>query len=272
MAAIKNPKTFWTGAALGLSFFAILVLIFSPIFGVDRTKSKPMTGLDFADALFNKLSKSSSYFIPKVRENAAKFQGKSFTVTIAAPAKSDVVNHDQHIDIEELSKFEAGELADKMERVLRKGGAQVVVSQDAKLTISGDLGKLFQAVLDASDLMYHDKGDVVAGNYDFVESGGEGGKQVMSLWWIALSKMMKKFQSEKKLPETNIVADVMKKGIEPAYNFYNIEAQSVSDKALLMISLLVFYVIYTMWWGYSIFYMFDGLGLSMKKAKVKQEV
>ncbi len=267
MAVIKNPKTFRTGVLLGLSFFAVLALIFSPVFGVDPTTSKPMTGLDFADALFNKLSKSSSYFIPKVRENAAKFQGKSFIVTIAAPAKGDVVNH----DIEDLSKFDAGELTGKMTQVLQRGGAQVV-SRDSKLTISGDLGNMLRAVLDASDLMYHDKGEVVAVNYGFSEAGEEGGKQAMSLWWIALDKMTKKFQSEKKLDEMNIVADVMKKGIEPAYNFYDIEAQSVSDKALLMVSLLVFYVVYTLWWGYSIFYMFDGLGLSMKKAKVKQEV
>jgi capsid portal protein len=94
----------------------------------------------------------------------------------------------------------------------------------------------------------------------------------MSLWWIALNKMNKTLQSEKKLAEMKIVSDVMKKGIEPAYNFYHIEAQSVAEKAVLMTALLVFYVIYTMWWGYSIFYMFDGLGLSMKKAKVKKEV
>jgi hypothetical protein len=27
-----------------------------------------------------------------------------------------------------------------------------------------------------------------------------------------------------------------------------------------------------MWWGYAIFFLFDGIGLSMKKAKVKKEV
>jgi hypothetical protein len=36
--------------------------------------------------------------------------------------------------------------------------------------------------------------------------------------------------------------------------------------------LLVFYLVYTLWWGFAIFYLFDGVGLSMKKARVKQEV
>jgi len=67
-------------------------------------------------------------------------------------------------------------------------------------------------------------------------------------------------------------ADVMKKAVEPAFNFYTIEAQQVSEKAGIMTGLLVFYVIYTMWWGFAIFYMFDGIGLTMKKAKVKKEV
>jgi hypothetical protein len=62
------------------------------------------------------------------------------------------------------------------------------------------------------------------------------------------------------------------KGVEPAYNYYGVPAESVSSKAGVMTALLVFYVVYTMWWGYAIFYMFDGMGLSMKKAKVKKEV
>ena len=74
-----------------------------------------------------------------------------------------------------------------------------------------------------------------------------------------------------KITESKIVSDVMKKAVEPAYNFYKIEGQKVSEKAGLMTGLLIFYVAYTMWWGYAIFYMFDGLGLSMKKAKVKKE-
>ena len=39
----------------------------------------------------------------------------------------------------------------------------------------------------------------------------------------------------------------------------------------MLSGLLVFYVFYTMWWGYAIFYMFEGFGLTMKKAKVKKE-
>jgi hypothetical protein len=41
-------------------------------------------------------------------------------------------------------------------------------------------------------------------------------------------------------------------------------------KAGIMTGLLVFYVLYTMWWGFAIFYLFEGVGLTMKKAKIKK--
>lgn len=64
---------------------------------------------------------------------------------------------------------------------------------------------------------------------------------------------------------------VMKKAIEPGYNFYGINAAKVTDKMGIMTGLLVFYVIYTMWYGFAIFELFEGIGLTMKKSKVKQE-
>ncbi|HSO71539.1 MAG TPA: hypothetical protein VLR91_02700, partial [Thermodesulfobacteriota bacterium] len=63
-----------------------------------------------------------------------------------------------------------------------------------------------------------------------------------------------------------------KKGLEPSYNFYKVESQRVADRFGIMTFLLVFYVFYTLWWGYAIFYLFEGFGLTMKKAKVKKEV
>jgi capsid portal protein len=94
----------------------------------------------------------------------------------------------------------------------------------------------------------------------------------MTSWWNVLKVMDKELKKQGKIEDSKIVSDVMKKAVEPAYNYYKIEAQQVADKAGIMTGLLVFYVIYTMWWGFAIFYMFDGIGLTMKKAKVKKEV
>jgi hypothetical protein len=97
-------------------------------------------------------------------------------------------------------------------------------------------------------------------------------KEVMTTWWAALNRAVKELQKSRKTEQSNIILEVMKKGIEPAYNFYKIEPQSISEKAFTATGLLVFYVLYTLWWGFAIFYLFDGLGLSMKKARVKREV
>ena len=96
-------------------------------------------------------------------------------------------------------------------------------------------------------------------------------KAVLKAWWTAFGAIDKSFKKSGKIEESKIVSDVMKKGIETAYNYYGIPAEKVADKAVLMTSLLVFYVLYTLWWGFAIFYIFDGIGLTMTKAKVKKE-
>jgi len=97
-------------------------------------------------------------------------------------------------------------------------------------------------------------------------------KDVMTTWWGVLNRVAKEFQKNKKAEQAGVIFEVMRKGIEPAYNFYKIEPQKVSGKALTVIGMLFFYVLYTMWWGYAIFNLFDGIGLSGKKGKFKQEV
>ena len=114
--------------------------------------------------------------------------------------------------------------------------------------------------------MYKNEGKKVFDRYGVDE------KEVMATWWSILKGMDKGLKKLGKINESQIVSDVMRKTVEPAFNYYKIEPQQVSDRAWAMTGLLVFYVVYTMWWGFAIFYMFDGIGLTMKKAKVKKEI
>jgi hypothetical protein len=236
--AIKNKGPFTMGMFLALSFVGVLILIYSPIYGGG------MNGLDFADDLFNKLSKGSSYFIPKLKEANKEFQGKPFSVTISLGKSKE---------------------AEQINKLFTAAGSRVEV-QGTDLKIEGDLGKTMDLVLKDSDLMFHNQGKELMSAYGIDE------KEVMKSWWTALSKMDKFFKKNLKIEEANHISEVSKKGIEPAYNFYKIEPQRVIDRAGLMTFLLAFYVFYTMWWGYAIFYLFDGVGLTMKKAKIKKEV
>jgi hypothetical protein len=234
---VKHKKTFNMGVLLALSFFVVLALIFSPVFG-------GKTGLEYSDDLFNKLSKGSSYFIPKLAKSSEQYNGKNFAVAV---------------------KMDKPEQVDRAVKILGASGTQVSAA-GTELKISGDLGTLTAHILNDADAMFKNDGAKVSAPY------GMDASEVMTLWWNILSKMDKELKKEKKIDEANFVGEVTKKGIEPAFNFYQIEAQNVTDKAGVMTGLLIFYVAYTMWWGYAIFYLFDGLGLSMKKAKVKKEV
>jgi hypothetical protein len=227
------------GALLGLSFIGVLILIFSPVFGDGKN------GLEYSDALFNKLAKGSSYFIPELTESLKEVQGKDMGGTTI--------------------KMENADAASNAAKILTRAHMNAVV-KGSELTIDGDLAKELGNVLDDSSAMYYNKGGEISQKYGMDE------KAVMSIWWGVLKRTAKEFQKTNRVEQSDVILEVMKKGIEPAFNFYNVEPQKVSDKALTVTGLLLFYILYTMWWGYAIFYLFDGLGLSMTKAKVKQEV
>jgi len=227
------------GALLGLSFIGVLILIFSPVFGDGKN------GLEYSDALFNKLAKGSSYFIPELTQSLKEVQGKD--------------------NGETTIRMENADAASKAAKILTRADMNVVV-KGSELTINGDLAKELGNVLDDSNAMYYNNGSEISQKYGMDEG------EVMSIWWGVLKRTAKEFQKTDRVEQADVIQEVMKKGIEPAFNFYDIEPQKVSDKALTVTGLLLFYILYTMWWGYAIFNLFDGLGLSMTKAKVKQEV
>ena len=86
-----------------------------------------------------------------------------------------------------------------------------------------------------------------------------------------LDPSIKELQKQKMIKEAKVVSQVNKRGLEPGYNFYGIKSEKVLDNVLPLVGLLVFYVIYTMWYGYAIFDMFGGIGLGMTKSKAKSE-
>lgn len=233
---VRNKKTFSVGTVFAVSFFAVLMLIFSPVFGGKN-------GLQFADNSFNRLSKGSSYFIPKVSKNVEKHLGKPFSVSI---------------------KLEKAENVEPTAKLFTTAGVKVDV-QDTELKLEGDLGGMLQSAVGDADAMFKNDGKTVSERYGYDE------KQVMKNWWTALNMIDKKLKKDKNIAEAKAVSEVTKKAVEPGYNFYKIEGEKVVDHAGMMSGLLIFYVAYTMWWGYAIFYLFDGIGLTMKKAKVKKE-
>jgi len=234
---IRDKKLFAKGFVLMLSFIAVFLLIFSPVFpgGVN--------GLHFSDDLFNKLSKGSSYFIPKVVKAVKPFEGKQITVDVKLKTPEDVKT---------------------AVLLLEKAGAKGEAKGEV-VTVTADLGAMLDKVVADADLLYKDDFDKLNAAY------GMDGKVAMKGWWTLLSASIKPLQKIKMIEEANIINMVNTKAIEPAYNFAGIPAESIMTKIPTVAGLLIFYVVYTMWYGYAIFDMFGGMGLSMSKSKIKKE-
>jgi len=255
MAQAKKHMSY--GIILAISFWVVLFLMFSPIFP-KTTEGQSQNGLQWADELFNQLAKGSSYFIPKVQKNNEKFMGKMFSASFDVSKPED-------------KPGDAEKRAERASKLFTINPGATVEVQGAKLKIEGDLGLVMKAALDDADVMYKNEGDKIKAKYAEAMATDDE-KQMFRQWNNVLPKIDKSLKKEGKIEEAKIVSDVTKKAIEAGYNFYKVDAKKVKDEVVLMTFLLVFYVVYTMWWGFAIFFIFEGLGLSMKKAKVKKEV
>ncbi len=248
MATDKKHLT-W-GVILLISFIGVLILILLPIY------PGGLTGLEYCDDLFNKLAKGSAYQIPKLKKELEKYKGKVLDVVIDVKKADD-------------KPGDAEARASRIAKVFTLNGATVEV-EGSKVHIKGDYGQIMAAALEDADQMYHNNGDYIKKKYEVTDD--EKMKQMFRQWHNALSLVNKKLTLDKKAEDANFVKNILTKAIEPAYNFYGIQAVKITEKAGLATGLLLFYVLYTIWYGFGVLYIFEGLGLSTKKAKVKKEV
>ena len=226
---IANKKEFYGGVGMMAAFIVVLIIIFMPVFG-------GMNGLDYLDGLYNSISKGSAYYIPKIKKETDEFIGNSVTVTL---------------------KMADEQQAQLTAPLFEKGGASVNTS-GTELKVSGDLGKILENCLADADSMYHNKGEAVSGKYGYDE------KRVLYNWWMASKAMDKDLKKQKKFKEAKFVALVGKKAVELGYNYYKIEPQKIGDKIGIVLFSLVFYVIYTLWYGFAIMFMFEGWGMKLE--------
>ncbi len=226
---IVHKKEFYGGFALLVGFVVVLVIMFMPIFGEGKN------GLDYMDSLYNSISKGSAYYIPDIKEQAKGVAGKNVTLSLAMP-----------------SEVQAKSTAS----LFQKSGASVNLSESL-LTVTGDLGKILDNCLEDSDHMFQNNGDAIREKYDYAE------KQVLYNWWTALNLMDKNLKKQKKFAEAKFVTNVNKKAVECAYNYYKIEPRKITETLGIVIFSLLFYVAYTMWYGFAIMFMFEGWGLKL---------
>ena len=253
--AVSNKSALLKGIVLLVSFCVVFALIMSPLY--KDQNGKPQTGLEFADDFFNKLAKNSSDYFDQVKNAAAKQKGKQLSVT-ATIARPDPKDEPDAAKAQEKANKEAQDVA----KALQAAGA-TVETKDNVLTIKGDLG----AMIEFSSTKAQQVFAVVGPAAEKPENLAD--RKMLKSLWRGFGAMIKPLQKELKVDEAKALDTAMKKGLEPAYNFYGIPGEPVSKNILLLSFLLVCYVVYTMWYGYGIFYTFEGIGMSMKKSKKK---
>ena len=217
------------GIVMLVIFAGILGVIFSPVF------PGKVNGLDYLDNLFNMVSKGSSYFIPASIKDSEKYAGKMIDVTIKLGDEK-----------------QAAETA----QLMSAGGAQVALDGN-ELKITGDMSLILKSSLADSDLMFANNGAPLQEKYGVPE------KQVLYNWWTAFKSIGKELTVQEKFEAAKPFATVSKKALEPAYNYYGVKAMSWKENIVMILVALGFYVFYTLWYGFGLMYLFEGLGLKI---------
>jgi len=226
---LANKKEFFSGVGLMVAFLVVLVIMFSPVFGGQN-------GLNYLDGLYNSISKGSAYYIPDLKIKAAKQSGNAITAS--------VVMKDEKQAMETAPLF-------------LQSGAEVKVT-GSEIKVSGDLGSILTNCLEDSDQMFNNRGEVVKDKYKMDE------RLSMYNWWMALKALTKDLNKQKKFAETKFIGDINKRAVECSYNYYKVTPENISAKWGLVVFSLVFYVVYTMWYGFAILFMFEGWGLKLE--------
>jgi len=229
MTTKEESKLKRRGIAMLLVFFIILGVLFSPVF------PGKLHGLDYIDNLFNMISKGSSDFISlQIEEN------KAFTESTL----------DQQINLP------SEEQAEHFAHQLTVSGLTASVS-GTTVTIAGNMVEMVTSCLADSRAMFDNNGSVVEEKYGF------SGREALFNWWTGYEAINKNFNSKKKFKEAKFLGNIEKRVLEPAYNYYGIEAHPWKANVTMILLALGFYVFYTVWYGFGILYLFEGLGLKI---------
>jgi hypothetical protein len=233
---VRDRGKFTTGVwGLGI-FFVALALWLSPVIG-------GKSGLQWADNFFNQLSKSSSYFLPQMAKNAEGYRGKIFEARVTA--KDPAVA--QHI-----AQLFAG------------AGAQINVNA-SQVFLRGDLGAVGEKMIADAQVMYENR------EHDLEAKYGFPGREVVYCWWVAVDAIYQQYVAAGDVASSAFASALKTKVCEPAYNFAGITPRRASDAAWPLFALLAFYLCYTLWYGFSILYVFEGLGITVQAQRRKEQ-
>ena len=236
-------------ALLG-SFVAVLVLIFLPIYP-DLQPGKRTDGLTFMDNFFNSLSKYSSDFMEDQRDKVRKAAPGALDAALTIKPLKDAKDKNKTL-------IPAETLAADAARVLTAAGFEAT-AEGASLKVKGDCGKLLESAIADAELMYKNDGAAISAKY-----AGMNERAAVFAWYNTVTALAANFKKSGQTAQANLVSGVAAKTLEPAYNYYQIEAKSRTKYLFPLLLALGFYVLYTCWYGFGILYLFESMGVKLE--------
>lgn len=229
---MHSKKEFTLGFVLLAVFFVLLFAMFMPLWDGHNAMA-------YLDNLYNSISKGSAYYIPEMKEEAAKMSSVTLDATVAMKTEGQ---------------------AQGMASILQAAGA-TAVAQGSKIQVKGNFKAILDACLDDADVMYANKGADLQKKYPLYAQKDE--RQALYDWFVFLEGLDKALKEQKNFAEAKVAYAIKSKVVETAYNYYKVQAEKVRDKAGIVFFSLAFYVIYTMWYGFAILFLFEGWGLKI---------
>ncbi len=221
-----QKKAFLKGVGLMAGFAVVLVVLFLPIM-------KGQNPMEYMDNLYNSISKGSAYYIPKIKETVDSYEGDALAVTITPGDEQQAA------------------------RIRGLLSSRMAAGQDEEVVVRGNLNALLVQALDDSDTMYMNEAERIVAEYGYNE------RLVLYDWWSALKALEYELNKQKRFDAAKLVGLVQSKAVEPSYNYYGIKARNIGDKIGIVLVSLVFYVFYTLWYGFGVMYLFEGLGMNL---------
>jgi len=226
---IANKKEFNTGLTMFAGFWVLFYILMSPVFAGKNL-------LDYMDNLYNMISKKSSYYIPDVTKKLGDYKDQQVSFAVKAKKPEQIA---------------------RLTKMFQAAGATVTPDGE-KLKIVGDLSAIVSTAMADCEAMFKNDGKAVAAKY------GSEERAVLYEWEEAFKAAEKEMNKNSKFKEGKIFNNAQTKAIEPAYNYYGIESVPIKEKWGTVVLSLVGYVVYTLWFGFSILFMFEGWGMKLE--------
>jgi hypothetical protein len=227
---VHNKKEFTGGIVLLVVFFVVLFAMFQPLFDGHNAMA-------YLDNLYNSISKGSAYYVDSLKEEV-KVVG-DFEVNVTMNLESEA------------------QAADSVALITAAGAT--AEAQGKTLTVKGSYLAILNSCLDDSDKMYHN--DAAALKAKYPSYAAKDDRQALYNWNSIMGGFDRQLKKQKSFAEAKVAVNIASKVVETAYNYYKVVPEQIKDKMGIVFFSLAFYVIYTLWYGFAIMFVFEGWGL-----------